>query len=207
MKIYDYNGKKNISGDRIREARQKMRLSQTDLAARMQVEGVLIERASICKSSECLCRLAARPVKKPFIQQATPSWAIPRLKRVFYLLNTQVKHQYGLVSAIPAAKSARISPPGKRVIRPGGSICRQCFYGYTRNRQLHPASKSPAVAGIHLVQCHNTAYDSPLSVCRMWHQAWNNRHHKAAHLAHGVNGMLRIPHIHTNAFQFLCTCR
>ena len=48
-KIYDYNGKKNISGDRIREARQKMRLSQTDLAARMQVEGVLIERDSISR--------------------------------------------------------------------------------------------------------------------------------------------------------------
>ena len=49
MKIYDYNGKKNISGDRIREARQKMRLSQTDLAVRMQVEGVLIERDSISR--------------------------------------------------------------------------------------------------------------------------------------------------------------
>ena len=49
MKIYDYNGKKNISGDRIREARQKMRLSQTDLSARMQVEGVLIERDSISR--------------------------------------------------------------------------------------------------------------------------------------------------------------
>lgn len=47
MKIYDYNGKKNISGDRIRQARQKLRLSQTDLAARMQVEGIIIERDSI----------------------------------------------------------------------------------------------------------------------------------------------------------------
>ena len=49
MKIYDYNGKKNISGDRIREARQKKRMSQTDLAARMQVEGILIERDSISR--------------------------------------------------------------------------------------------------------------------------------------------------------------
>ena len=47
MKIYDYNGKKNISGDRIREARQKLRLSQVDLAARMQVEGIMIERDSV----------------------------------------------------------------------------------------------------------------------------------------------------------------
>ncbi|WP_294497825.1 helix-turn-helix transcriptional regulator [uncultured Gemmiger sp.] len=49
MKIYDFNGKKNISGDRIREARQKKRLSQSELAAQMQVEGVVIERDSISR--------------------------------------------------------------------------------------------------------------------------------------------------------------
>ena len=49
MKIYDFNGKKNISGDRIREARLRRRLSQTDLAAKMQVEGILIERDSISR--------------------------------------------------------------------------------------------------------------------------------------------------------------
>ena len=49
MKIYDYNGKKNISGDRTREARQKLRLSQVDLAARMQVEGIMIERDSVSR--------------------------------------------------------------------------------------------------------------------------------------------------------------
>lgn len=31
MKIYDFNGKKNISGERIREARIKMHLSQKAL--------------------------------------------------------------------------------------------------------------------------------------------------------------------------------
>lgn len=49
MKIYDYNGKKNIAGDRIREARLKKRLSQSDLAAKMQVEGIIIERDSISR--------------------------------------------------------------------------------------------------------------------------------------------------------------
>lgn len=49
MKIYDFNGKKNISDDRIREARQKKRLSQSELAAQMQVEGVVIERDSISR--------------------------------------------------------------------------------------------------------------------------------------------------------------
>ena len=49
MKIYDYNGKKNISGDRIRKARQRKRLSQADLAAQMQVEGIIIERDSISR--------------------------------------------------------------------------------------------------------------------------------------------------------------
>ena len=49
MKIYDYNGKKNISGDRIHQARTALRLSQADLAARMQVNGVMIEREAISK--------------------------------------------------------------------------------------------------------------------------------------------------------------
>ena len=49
MKIYDFNGKKNICGDRIREARLKRRMSQSDLAARMQVEGIQIERDSISR--------------------------------------------------------------------------------------------------------------------------------------------------------------
>ena len=49
MKIYDYNGKKNVCGDRVREARQKQKLTQTDLAARLQVEGIIIERDSISR--------------------------------------------------------------------------------------------------------------------------------------------------------------
>ena len=50
MKIYDFNGRKNICGDRIREARLKRRMSQSDLAARMQIEGIQIERDSISRT-------------------------------------------------------------------------------------------------------------------------------------------------------------
>ncbi len=49
MKIYDYGGQKNISGDRIHQARTAKRLSQYDLASKMQVEGVMIEREAISK--------------------------------------------------------------------------------------------------------------------------------------------------------------
>lgn len=49
MKIYDFEGVKNISGDRIHQARTTMRLSQADLAARMQINGVTIEREAISK--------------------------------------------------------------------------------------------------------------------------------------------------------------
>ena len=49
MKIYDYGGQKNISGDRIHQARKAKRISQADLSARMQVKGVLIEREAISK--------------------------------------------------------------------------------------------------------------------------------------------------------------
>ena len=50
MKIYDFEGKKNISGPRIREARLKRRLTQTELAARLQVEGVIMERDSLSRA-------------------------------------------------------------------------------------------------------------------------------------------------------------
>lgn len=49
MKIYDYKGKKNICGRRIREARFKRQLTQSDLAAQMQINGVIIERDSISR--------------------------------------------------------------------------------------------------------------------------------------------------------------
>lgn len=49
MKIYDYNGAKNVSGDRIHQARTAKRMSQGTLAAKMQVSGVVIEREAISK--------------------------------------------------------------------------------------------------------------------------------------------------------------
>ena len=49
MKIYDFNGKKNICGKRVKEARAKLKLSQENLAARLQVEGINIERDSVSR--------------------------------------------------------------------------------------------------------------------------------------------------------------
>ncbi len=49
MKIYNYKGKNNICGDKIRQARALRGITQEDLAAKMQTEGVNIERNSISK--------------------------------------------------------------------------------------------------------------------------------------------------------------
>lgn len=49
MKIYDYHGKKNVCGERLREARVIRRLRQEDLAAKIQIEGVIMERDSISR--------------------------------------------------------------------------------------------------------------------------------------------------------------
>ncbi len=49
MKIYDYAGKKNICGERIHEARCKLRLTQADLAAKLQLDGIILERDSISR--------------------------------------------------------------------------------------------------------------------------------------------------------------
>lgn len=53
MKIYDYNGKKNICGQRVYEARTRAHITQFDLAAKLQVSGVNIERDSISKIESC----------------------------------------------------------------------------------------------------------------------------------------------------------
>lgn len=53
MKIYDYAGKKNISGERIREARTKLHLTQTNLAVQLKLAGVAIQLAAL-KSEHAL---------------------------------------------------------------------------------------------------------------------------------------------------------
>ena len=49
MKIYDFNGSKNICGKRIKEARTRLKLTQEALAARLQVEGINVERDSVSR--------------------------------------------------------------------------------------------------------------------------------------------------------------
>ena len=49
MKSYDFNGRKNICGARVYEARTKKRLTQSELSARLQVRGITLERDSISR--------------------------------------------------------------------------------------------------------------------------------------------------------------
>ena len=49
MKIYGYNGQKNICGEKLRQLRLMRRLSQAALAAKMQTEGTLIEQDAISR--------------------------------------------------------------------------------------------------------------------------------------------------------------
>lgn len=49
MKIYDYNGRKNLCGERIRQARIAKYLTQSELAAKLQCVGIIIERDSISR--------------------------------------------------------------------------------------------------------------------------------------------------------------
>lgn len=49
MKIYDYKGRKNLCGDRVKEARAHRKITQEDLAARLQIEGVTMERDSVSR--------------------------------------------------------------------------------------------------------------------------------------------------------------
>ncbi|MBU5626932.1 helix-turn-helix domain-containing protein [Oscillibacter sp. MSJ-2] len=49
MKIFTYHGMKNVSGSRVRKARRALKLSQTELAAQLQIRGVSLERDTISR--------------------------------------------------------------------------------------------------------------------------------------------------------------
>lgn len=49
MKIYSYHGKDNISGERIKQARKAAKMTQKELAAKLQIMGISIEQNSISK--------------------------------------------------------------------------------------------------------------------------------------------------------------
>ena len=49
MKIYSYKGKKNLCGPNVKKARKTLHITQTDLAARMQLEGITLERDCISR--------------------------------------------------------------------------------------------------------------------------------------------------------------
>ncbi len=49
MKTFDYNKKRNISGERIRQIRTKKKLTQAALAAKVQTEGVILEQDAISR--------------------------------------------------------------------------------------------------------------------------------------------------------------
>lgn len=49
MKIYDYKGKKNLTGYNIKRIRTQQRVSQTELAQMLRDEGISIERDSISR--------------------------------------------------------------------------------------------------------------------------------------------------------------
>ena len=49
MKIYAYNGKSNIIGAKVRDARRELGYSQYDLALRLQLENVIITQKCISR--------------------------------------------------------------------------------------------------------------------------------------------------------------
>ena len=49
MKIYEYDGKKNICGERLQQIRREKKISQEALSQMLQLEGVIIDRFSISR--------------------------------------------------------------------------------------------------------------------------------------------------------------
>ena len=49
MKIYDYNGKKNLCGEMLRKLRHEKMMTQEELCSQMQLHGVVVDRFAIAK--------------------------------------------------------------------------------------------------------------------------------------------------------------
>lgn len=49
MKIYWYNGRKNVIGEKLRRIRRNKNLSQNDVAALLQLEGLECDRLTILR--------------------------------------------------------------------------------------------------------------------------------------------------------------
>ncbi len=49
MKIYSFNGKCNAAGSKIKERREEMGISQSQLAARMEINGITINQKAISR--------------------------------------------------------------------------------------------------------------------------------------------------------------
>lgn len=50
MKIYSYKGRCNMAGKRIKEARERRGLTQDQLAAKMQIEGVPLNQKAVSRA-------------------------------------------------------------------------------------------------------------------------------------------------------------
>lgn len=49
MKIIDFGGRRNISGERVRQMRTKKKMTQMQLAAKVQITGVILEQDAISR--------------------------------------------------------------------------------------------------------------------------------------------------------------
>lgn len=50
MKALDYEGRRNVSGERVRQKRAERKITQAELAARVQCEGVALEQDAISRT-------------------------------------------------------------------------------------------------------------------------------------------------------------
>ena len=49
MKIYDYNGKANMTGAKMRKVRSDLKITQEQLAARLQIAGIALDQKAISR--------------------------------------------------------------------------------------------------------------------------------------------------------------
>lgn len=137
MKIYDYNGKKNICGDRLREARVVRRLRQEDLAAQIQLKGINMERDSISRI-EIGTRFVSDFELKIFAEVLGVSDAIEMARDAIGLMGIDMQDDGEALPEASSIASAQAEAPSGAIV----SLVDVDFAEYRRKNDMRVVKKN-----------------------------------------------------------------
>ena len=125
MKIINLDGRRNVSGERVRQMRTKKRMTQADLAAKVQTTGVILEQDEKVKQKMpcffnklfCVILCILGSTKRPPAKVPPVAYALSCYFRVIFvcyacvfLLNMNEREQHALLRHPLGQRRVRTAP-------------------------------------------------------------------------------------------------